>query len=116
VPRGKGFAQSGMKLGCWRARFCAYGDAFPPHPLPCTALGYQEFPSSLGFYAMSLAVKRPLTVPGTPVAWPRWGTKAGIISHPLTAPQVDQYQHYWNFGNSSNCRPRLWPGWKFTDA
>jgi len=26
-----------------------------------------------------------LTVPGTPVARPKWGTKAGIISHPLTA-------------------------------
>jgi len=24
-----------------------------------------------------------LTVPGAPVAWPRWGTKTGIISHPL---------------------------------
>jgi len=25
------------------------------------------------------------TVPGAQVAWPRWGTKVGIISHPLTA-------------------------------
>jgi len=54
---------------------------------------------------MSLAVKRPLTAPGTLawlrsgialtvpgalVAWPRWGTRVGIISQPWNITYLDR--------------------------
>jgi len=63
--------------------------------LSCTALLSQEFLSSLCLGAMSLAVKCPLTIPGTLaglrwrialtipgalVAWPRWGTVSSLDS------------------------------------
>jgi len=71
-----------------------------PIPVTWTALCSQETPSSLSLCAMSLVVKHlftipgtlarlrwgaALTIPGTPVAWSRWGKKAGMISHSLTA-------------------------------
>jgi len=83
-------------MTCDKNKVCC---AFPP-PLSWTAPQSQEFSSGLGLCVMSLAVKCPLTVPGTfawlrwgaaltvpgaPVAWPRWETRAGIISHPLIA-------------------------------
>jgi len=66
---------------------------------------------------MSLAVKRPLAVPGTlarlrwgaaltvpgaPVAWPRWGTRVGVISHPLRA-----LEHILSTLNSGGSVPAL---------
>jgi len=67
-----------------------------------TTLRSPEFPLSLGLCAMSVVVKCSLTaprtlpwirwgaavtLPGAPVAWPRWGTRAGIISYPPTASE-----------------------------